>query len=64
VLEAEVLASEQLERSGSADGVVVGTIASGKAVEIQSAGQQQLQKKGLINSIAQSVPRDWNWSTF
>jgi len=24
----------------------------------------QQPKKGLISSIAQSVPRDWNWSTF
>jgi hypothetical protein len=25
---------------------------------------QQPPKKGLISQIAQSVPRDWNWSTF
>jgi FYVE zinc finger len=47
-------AGEDIERTGSADGV------PGKGVEIQGQGA----KKGLISSIAQSVPRDWNWSTF
>lgn len=47
---------DELQRSGSADGVV-GKKGSGKGVDINA-------KKGLISQIAQSVPRDWSWSTF
>jgi len=43
-------------RTGSADGVV--NAGNGSAVEINPG------KKGIMGSIAQSVPRDWSWSTF
>jgi hypothetical protein len=50
------------QRTNSADVVVSSGGAGAKPVAIQ--GAQPTTKKGLISSIAQSVPRDWNWSTF
>jgi hypothetical protein len=57
-------------RTSSADGVVGGgnggtNGANGAANPTSKAlDVSQLGKKGIIGTIAQSVPRDWSWSTF
>jgi hypothetical protein len=57
VVAAAAAAAVGTERTTSADGTVG---SSSKALDVAQIGG----KKGIMGTIAQSVPRDWAWSTF